>query len=96
MGDTGLWNTSSGQRFANLAEASAGGAVRVAFSPAGQVLAISSETGNIVLLRQALSNLTQDAFTHLICGKIHGNMTQLQWAHDAFDQPYQKTCPAYP
>jgi hypothetical protein len=33
---------------------------------------------------------------HLICGEVRGNMTQDQWMANVPNQPYQKTCPAYP
>jgi WD40 repeat protein len=91
LGDVDLWNTASRQRFANLVEGST--VASLAFPPHGQVLAIAGLNGNIVLVWQDLTNLTQRFFVHLICGKVRGNMTQAQWAEYAPGQPYQKTCP---
>jgi WD40 repeat protein len=91
LGDVDLWNTASRQRFANLVQ---GGTIAsLAFSPHGQVFAIARLNGNIVLVWQDLTNLTQPFFTHLICGEVRGNMTRAQWAEYAPGQPYQKTCP---
>jgi WD40 repeat protein len=91
LGDVDLWNTASRQRFANLVEGST--IASLAFSPRGQVLAIARLNGNIVLVWQDLTNLTQPFFAHLICGEVRGNMTHSQWAEYAPGQPYQKTCP---
>jgi WD40 repeat protein len=92
LGNVNLWNTANGQRLASLPEAG-GAVVSLTFSPSGQVLAIGSLNGNIALLRQNLTDLTQQFFTHLICGKVRGNMTRAQWAEYAPGQPYQQTCP---
>jgi len=94
LGDAGIWNADDGQQFANLGEGSE--VSGVAFSPDGQVLAIGSENGSVMLLRQTVSNPTQRFFVHVICGKVRGNMTQAQWANYVPGQPYQKTCTAYP
>ena len=91
LGNVGIWNAANGQRFAKLAED--GAITSLAFSPHGPVLAIGALNGNIVLLRQNLTNLTQRHFTQLICDKVQENMTQAQWADYAPGQPYQKTCP---
>jgi WD40 repeat protein len=91
LGNVGIWNAANGQRLAKLTE---GGAVTsLVFSPHAPVLAIGTLDGNIVLLRQNLTNLTQRHFTQLICGKVRQNMTPAQWANYAPGQPYQKTCP---
>jgi WD40 repeat protein len=90
VGNVGAWDTVSGQRFANLPEG--GSITSLAFPPHGQMLAIGGVNGNIVLLRLNLTHLTQRLFTHLICGKVRGNMTRAQWADYAPGQPYQKTC----
>ena len=91
LGDVGIWNTANGQRFANLVEGST--VSSLAFPPHGHALAIAGLNGNIVLVWQDLTNLTQCFFVHLICGEVRGNMTQAQWAEYAPGQPYQKTCP---
>ena len=91
LGNVGLWNAANGQRFAKLAQ---GGAVTsLAFSSHSPVLATGGLNGNIVLLRQKLTNLTQRHFMQFICGKVEENMTREQWADYASGQPYQKTCP---
>ena len=85
-----MWNADNGQQFARLGES--GPVNSLAFSPDGSVLAIGGLNGNIVLLRQSLTDLTQRFFTHLICEKVRENITPDQWAQYAPGQPYQRTC----
>jgi WD40 repeat protein len=90
VGNVSIWNAANEHRFASLAE---GGTVgSLAFRPHGQVLAIGDRNGNITLLWQTLTNLTQRVFTHLICGKVRGNMTPVQWTEYVPGEPYQQTC----
>jgi WD40 repeat protein len=91
-GKASIWNTADGHLFASLAEGTA--VTSLAFSPHAHVLAIAGQnSSNISLLRLNLADLSQRFFMHLICGKVHENMTQAQWAAYAPGQPYQKTCP---
>jgi WD40 repeat protein len=91
VGGVGVWNAASWQRFADLSESSA--VSSLAFAPQDQVLAIASLNGDIVLLRQILTNLTPRLFTHLICDRVRVKMTKAQWKKYAPGQPYQETCP---
>jgi hypothetical protein len=91
LGNVDIWNAANGQRFANLNEGRA--VTSLALSSDGRVLAIGGLTGDVVLLRQNLANLTRGYFMQLVCGKLRGNMTTAQWAEYAPGQPYQKTCP---
>jgi len=93
-GDVGLWSTASGKKTVNLSE---GNLVNtVAFSRNGQALAIGESNGVVELLRQSLWNWNFSSFLHVLCGEVRGNMTQAQWTANVPEQPYQKTCPAYP
>ena len=93
VGGVGVWNAANWQQFADLTES--GAVSSLTFAPHDQVLAIASLNGNIVLLRQNLTNLTPLLFTHLICDKVRVEMTQAQWEKYAPGQPYQETCPLW-
>lgn len=92
LGNVNIRDSADGQRLASLPEGGSGFS-SLAFSPSGHILAIGGGNGNITLLRLDFTDLTPQFFTNLICGKVHGNVTQTEWADYVPGQPYQQTCP---
>jgi len=91
MGNVGIWDAADRQQLARLSEV--GLVTSLAFSSNGPVLAIGVLNGDVVLLRENLTDLNLGHFRQLVCGKVQGNLTQTQWEDYAPGQPYQKTCP---
>jgi WD40 repeat protein len=92
--DVGLWDTASRQRIATLSEGSTVNSV--AFSPNGQTLAVGENSGTILMVDERIWNWDLTSLKRLLCAEIGMNMTRAQWLANVPDQPYQKTCPAYP
>ena len=89
MGKVRIWDAADGQQLATLSEV--GSVTSLAFSSNGPVLAIGGLNGDVVLLRENLTDL--DTSRQLVCGKVQGNLTRAQWDDYAPGQPYKKTCP---
>jgi hypothetical protein len=68
----------------------------VAFSPKRQMLAAGEASGDAKVLHQSLWDPNFDSLMRLLCDEVGRNMTNTEWAANVPDQPYQKTCPAYP
>jgi hypothetical protein len=68
----------------------------VAFSPNGRTLAVGDFGGDVEVFRQSFWGWNLSSFMHLLCVEVRRNMTKAQWVANVPDQPYQKTCPAYP